>query len=42
MNIGDAWDRALAAAIFALRATHYTTLKATASQLVLAEIQSQT
>ena len=34
MNIGDPWDGVLAAAMFALRATYHTTLKATPSQLV--------
>lgn len=33
-NIGDPWDGVLAAAMFALRATYHTTLKATPSQLV--------
>ena len=34
MNIGDPWDGVLAAAMFALRATYHTTLKATPSQLI--------
>ena len=34
MNIGDPWDGVLAAAMFALRATHHATLKPTPSQLV--------